>query len=289
MEPLTPVPSGSVGNTILVELLDAIQNRRAVALATIVATDRSVPRRPGSKMLVFADGRTSGTIGGGEMEARVVAEALEALVSGKSRQLIYSLVDAAAGDPGVCGGTVELFLEPHMPQPTVYVIGVGHVGQAVVELALWLGYRVAAWDDRSDLAASVNTATTDVEILSGSIHEALETNPIDEHTMVVMTTRNVGLDVEILPPLQPADGEGGRDDLGTLRGEEARGFALGRTASVVTRRVPGENAWDIQVLLSGLEEEVPNNFRARLVIETGHPKEPRFESQIIGIRMPGRR
>jgi xanthine dehydrogenase accessory factor len=201
MEPLNPVPSGSVGSTILTELLDAVQNRRPVALATIVATDRSVPRRPGSKMLVFADGGISGTIGGGEMEARVVAEALEALVSGKSRQLIYSLVDAAAGDPGVCGGTVELFLEPHMPQPTVYVIGVGHVGQAVVELALWLGYRVAAWDDRSDLAASVDTSTADVDILSGSIHEALKTNPIDEHTMVVMTTRNVGLDVEILPPL----------------------------------------------------------------------------------------
>jgi xanthine dehydrogenase accessory factor len=201
MEPLNPVPSGSVGSTILTELLDAVQNRRAVALATIVATDRSVPRRPGSKMLVFADGGIRGTIGGGEMEARVIAEALEALVSGKSRQLIYSLVDAAAGDPGVCGGTVELFLEPHMPQPTVYVIGVGHVGQAVVELALWLGYRVAAWDDRSDLAASVDTSTADVDILSGSIHEALKTNPIDEHTMVVMTTRNVGLDVEILPPL----------------------------------------------------------------------------------------
>jgi xanthine dehydrogenase accessory factor len=201
MEPLTPVPGASAGSTILTELLEAVQHRRAVALATIVATDRSVPRRAGSKMLVFAGGRTSGTIGGGEMEARVVAEALEVLVSGKSRKLVYSLVDAAAGDPGVCGGTVELFLEPHMPQPTVYVIGVGHVGQAVVELAIWLGYRVAAWDDRSDLAASVDTSTTEVEILSGSIHEALATNPIDEHTMVVMTTRNVGLDVEILPPL----------------------------------------------------------------------------------------
>ena len=53
--------------------------------------------------------------------------------------------------------------------------------------------------------------------------------------------------------------------------------------------INGDNPWDIQVLLSGLEEEVPNNFRARLVIETGHPDEPRFESQITGIRMPGRR
>jgi len=201
VEPLTPVPSGAAGSTILAELLDATQGRRPVALATIIATERSVPRRAGSKMLVFSDGSTSGTIGGGEMEARVVAEALESLTSGTPRHLSYSLVDAAAGDPGVCGGTVELFLEPHMPQSTVYVIGVGHVGQAVVELAQWLGYRVAAWDDRSDLAASMDDTTGDVEVLSGTIRDALAISPIDEHTMVVMTTRNVGLDVEILPPL----------------------------------------------------------------------------------------
>jgi len=173
MEPLTSVSSGADGTAILAELMDAINRRKRVAIATIVATDRSVPRRAGSKMLVFADGSTSGTIGGGEMEARVVTEALETLVFGTPRQLTYSLVDAAAGDPGVCGGTVELFLEPHMPQPTVYVIGIGHVGQAVVELAQWLGYRVVAWDDRSELVESIGDSGNSVEILSGTIEDAL--------------------------------------------------------------------------------------------------------------------
>jgi xanthine dehydrogenase accessory factor len=201
MEPLTPVSGGAGGAAILTQLLDAIDHRKTVAIATIVATDRSVPRRAGSKMLVFADGTTSGTIGGGEMEARVITEALETLASGKPRQLTYSLIDAAAGDPGVCGGAVELFLEPHMPQPTVYVIGIGHVGQAVVELAQWLGYRVAGWDDRSDLVESIGNSASSLEILSGSIEDALEITPIDDQTMVVMTTRNVGLDIEILPPI----------------------------------------------------------------------------------------
>lgn len=201
MESLNPISSGATGNTILAELQSAVEHRTPVVLATIVATHHSVPRRPGSKMLVFTDGTTSGTIGGGEMEARVVAEALDALTAGIPRKLNYSLLDAAAGDPGVCGGTVELFLEPHMPQATVYVIGIGHVGQAVVELAHWLGYRVAAWDDRSDLATALNGSSTGVGVLGGKIEDALATNPIDDHTMVVMTTRNVGLDVEILPPL----------------------------------------------------------------------------------------
>jgi xanthine dehydrogenase accessory factor len=201
MEPLTPVSGGAGGTVILTQLLDAIDRRKTVAVATIVATDRSVPRRAGSKMLVFADGTTSGTIGGGEMEARVVTEALETMASGKPRQLTYSLVDAAAGDPGVCGGAVELFLEPHMPQATVYVIGIGHVGQAVVELAQWLGYRVAAWDDRSDLVESIGASDSSLEVLSGSIEDAVKATPIDDQTMVVMTTRNVSLDIEVLPTL----------------------------------------------------------------------------------------
>jgi xanthine dehydrogenase accessory factor len=201
MGPLNPVPSAAAGPTILAELLNAIDNRQAVALATVVETNRSVPRRAGSKMLVYADSTTSGTIGGGEMEARVVGEALAALTSGKPSQLSYQLVDAAAGDPGVCGGDVQIFVEPHMPQATVYVIGIGHVGHAVVELARWLGYRVVAWDDRADLAATADASISDVEVRTGTIVDALVASPIDEHTMVVMTTRNVGLGVEILPPL----------------------------------------------------------------------------------------
>ncbi len=202
---LTPVPSGTAGISILAKLMIDIERRRPVALATIVATNRSVPRRPGSKMLIYADGSTDGTVGGGEMESRVTAQGVAALADGQTRRLSYSLVDAAAGDPGVCGGEVEIFLEPHMPQTTLYVLGIGHVGQAVVELARWLGYRVAAWDDRPELADSVRESVgvqgSGIEVMSGSIQEALEVTPIDANTLVVMTTRNVSLDVEILPPL----------------------------------------------------------------------------------------
>lgn len=184
--------------TLLQELLAAVQGRRPVVVATVIATSRSVPRRAGSKMLVYGDGSTSGTIGGGEMEARVVAEAESCLADGRSRRLNYSLLDPAAGDPGVCGGDVELYLEPHMPQTTIYVIGIGHVGKAVIELAGWLGYRVIAWDDRDEMLDQVDAAEA---VLSGSLTEALEAHPIDAHTRVVMVTRNTALDVEILPAL----------------------------------------------------------------------------------------
>ena len=134
--------------SLLRQLAETVDTGTAVASATVVDTSRSVPRRAGAKMLVYRDGSIAGTVGGGEMEARVVAEAVAALGDGRCRLLSYRLVDPGRGDPGVCGGDVQIFVEPHMPKPTVIVMGYGHVGRAVAELAHWLGFRVVANDDR---------------------------------------------------------------------------------------------------------------------------------------------
>ena len=104
-------------------------------------------------MLVFADGETIGTVGGGEMEAKAVAEARRAIDQRKPRVVGYELVNPNEGDPGICGGELTLYLEPYMSPHTVYVIGCGHVGAAVIDLAHWLGYRTIAIDDRPDLVS----------------------------------------------------------------------------------------------------------------------------------------
>ncbi len=184
--------------SILAELLACVERREPVVLATVIGSKNSVPRRPGSKMLVFADGSTSGTVGGGEMEGRVVAESLETMDAARPRRINCSLLDPGTGDPGVCGGEVELYLEPHMPQSTIFVVGAGHVGQAVTELAIWLQYRVVVWDDRVELVDEISGAD---EVLTGSIAEAVGASPIDEHTRIIMVTRNVALDLEVLPVL----------------------------------------------------------------------------------------
>jgi len=189
-----------VAELILRELLDAIAEGEPVALATVVATRRSVPRHAGTKMLVYGDGRQSGTIGGGEMEARVVTEAVASLADGRTRVLDYQLVEPTSGDPGVCGGEVQIYLEPHMPAPTITVIGCGHVGRAVADLAHWLGYRVVATDDRPELATSELMPHADV-VIGGPLTDALAQAPVTADTHVVVVTRNVDLDVEILPAL----------------------------------------------------------------------------------------
>jgi len=183
---------------IVRELAAAVAAGLPVVVATVIETDRSVPRRPGSSMLIFGDGRQSGSIGGGEMEARVVEEANAAFAGRRPRTLDFELVDPASGDPGVCGGTVTIYLEPHVATETVYVFGCGHVGRAVIDLAHWLGYRVVAVDDRSELANVENLPNADA-VIAGSIHDAIATEPITEETWVVVVTRNAKLDLEIVP------------------------------------------------------------------------------------------
>jgi xanthine dehydrogenase accessory factor len=189
-----------MGEGLIASLLAASASGRAAVLATVVATDRSVPRRPGSKMVVFADGSTEGTIGGGQMEARVIAEAIAALADRKTRLLTYELVDPSSGDPGVCGGAATIYLEPYMPTATIFVIGCGHVGKAVVELAHWMGFRVVAYDDRAELVTDDAMPLADVR-LTGTFADALSHGPITTETHVVLVTRNVAVDLELLPTL----------------------------------------------------------------------------------------
>jgi xanthine dehydrogenase accessory factor len=191
---------GTSQRQLLAAVSAAVDAGETVCVATVVQTSRSVPRRAGSKMLVYADGRAIGTIGGGEMESRVVRAALEAIADRSTRLCTYQLVDPSTGDPGVCGGEATISLEPFMPTPTVYVVGCGHVGKSVVELAHWMGFRVIATDDRPDLATSSELPLADGTV-SGHITEALKQFPITAETHVVVVTRNMAIDLELLPHL----------------------------------------------------------------------------------------
>ena len=185
---------------LLDEMSAAVSARRPVVLATIVATRRSVPRHAGTKMLVYAADDQSGTIGGGELEARVIEDALDVLRTGRTRLETYALVDPGRGDPGVCGGELTVYLEPYMPPHTVFVIGIGHVGQAVVDLAHWLGYRTIATDDRPDRVDEKTVPNAD-ERIAGSVAEALAATPVTEDTSIVLVSRSVDVDVDAVPQL----------------------------------------------------------------------------------------
>lgn len=186
------------------QILKAQQNHQTFALCTIVRSEGSTPRRVGSKMLVFPDGQIEGTIGGGEMESLVIEAAQQAILAGKAGTMDYALVDPARGDPGVCGGTVTIFIEPIYPEPTIVVVGMGHVGQAVLKLARFAGFRAVAVDDRPDFANADVLPDAD-DVVCVSMKQLAEQAPTHRKCYFVLTTRNILVDIDALPALIAQD------------------------------------------------------------------------------------
>jgi len=183
------------------QLVAALQTaHEAGAICTIIETSGSTPRHVGSKMLVYEDGHFLGTVGGGEVETRVIQEALAAIGDGKSRRLEYNMVNPQRGDPGVCGGTLEVYVEPILPEPLLVVIGGGHVGKAVVHLAKWLGFRVAVSDDRPEFCNKEANPDAD-EFFPVAMADLPNHLKFNKRTYLVLTTRGAVVDIEGLPSL----------------------------------------------------------------------------------------
>jgi len=185
-------------------LTDLEKNNQAASLCTVVKSEGSTPRHVGSKMLVYPNGTFIGTVGGGELENRVIKAALESLTSFESKTLSYTMADPARGDPGVCGGQVEVFVEPILPAATLVVIGAGHVGKAVVHLAKWLGFRVAVSDDRTEFCNPDSLPGADEyhPVEMGKLAESLR---ITNRTYLVVTSRGSNVDALGLPSLLESD------------------------------------------------------------------------------------
>ncbi len=171
------------------------------ALCTIVRASGSVPRHAGSKALVAGDGTIiAGTVGGGEIESRVIVEAGQALRDGQPRLLTCQLPAPPGNDPSVSGGEVEVFVEPLLPAPTLVIIGAGHVARALAHLARWAGFRVVVTDDRPDLCSPTAIPDAD-EHLAGPPLEQLERIAWTPFTCVALLTRSSAIDVSVLPAL----------------------------------------------------------------------------------------
>jgi xanthine dehydrogenase accessory factor len=187
-------------SSIYEAILEAERSGQPAALATVIRARGSVPRHETSKMLVFADGRIVGTVGGGELENRTIEEARQVAREGTARAITHALVDPSRGDAGVCGGEVEVFIEPITPPATLLIVGAGHVGRSLAHLAHWMGYRVVVADDRAELCTRDFIPDAD-EFVIGPMKEALGKIRVDHQTYVACVTRGYLFDVDALPTL----------------------------------------------------------------------------------------
>jgi xanthine dehydrogenase accessory factor len=181
------------------------------ALATIVQVRGSIPSYESAKLLVREDGSMIGTVGGGCVEAEVWNAAREVIETEKPRHLSFNLGQDAAYDNGlICGGQLDIFVEPVIPPPRAFIFGAGHISKSLSKLAGLVGFATTIIDDRDAFANRERFPEAD-EVFAGEYEDIFAKLPINETSYLIIVTR------------------GHRDDMRVLRmavGTEARYIAM---------------------------------------------------------------
>lgn len=174
------------------EIAESLAARKPLVAATVVRDSGSVPRRTGAKMLVHADGRTRGSVGGGLFEALIVRDALSALACQQSLTRAYSFNPEGASPQAfgaVCGGRAEVFLEVIMPPDRLLIVGGGHCGRALARMASLLDFSIIVADDREEYVRPEDFAFPNItQVLRlAADYEGLPTP--DENTYVALVSK----------------------------------------------------------------------------------------------------
>jgi xanthine dehydrogenase accessory factor len=180
------------------EIVKLRQSGRRGAVATIVNVRGSIPSFETAKMLVRDDGSISGTIGGGCVEAEVWQAAREVMESEKPRSLSFNLNQNPKYDSGlVCGGTVEIFVEPILPQAVLYIFGAGHVSVNLYRAARNAGFEVSVIDDRETYANRERFPDAK-EVIAEDFEKAFSQIVPNESSYIVIVTRGHRDDMRVL-------------------------------------------------------------------------------------------
>lgn len=190
---------------VFAALTEALDRGEEAALVTIVSAQGSTPQRVGAKMLVYADGRTVGTIGGGCYENDAFWKAKDAIQSRKPQLVKYDLTDDFAEESGlICGGSMQVYIEPLEATPRLYVIGAGHVGYHLARLAHTIGFAIHVLDDREKFANAERFPDAEA-VTVDAIPEWLHTASFPANAYVVVVTRGHTHDLDAMRALAARD------------------------------------------------------------------------------------
>ena len=170
---------------VLEELVRLRRSGQKAALATIVTVNGSIPSYESAKLLVREDGSMIGTVGGGCVEAEVWAAAREVIQTEKPRKMSFNLAGDALYDNGlICGGQLEIFIEPILPVQTVYIFGAGHVSLSLSKAARLAGFRTVVVDNRENFANRERFPEAD-EVYAEEFEEVFSKLPVTDRKSVV--------------------------------------------------------------------------------------------------------
>jgi xanthine dehydrogenase accessory factor len=175
------------------EIEKATRSDLRSALCTIVSVRGSAPRSAGARMIVYEDGSIRGTIGGGNLEKKVMEQAFQQIRKESPalfrHDLLYQL--------GMCcGGTVEVFIEPIERIKRLYIFGAGHTGIALANLAAGYDFETFVMDDRDEYIRNIEIEGVDK--LCGHHAQLLPSLPFNERTYIMIMTYDHAFDRDIL-------------------------------------------------------------------------------------------
>ena len=189
-----------LNSQVLTEMKQAVDQGTPAVLAIVIKHTGSSPGKTGFKALIFLN-RIVGTVGGGSVEGKVIAQARTMLTeSDPQPETLEFIMDNTAQDPGpVCGGTVQIYLEPIGFAPRVYVFGAGHVSYALADLLPKLGFRLIIIDDRKEFANPTRFPMAE-KIVTAPLKDALTEihKELTARDYIVIITRGHLFDEEIL-------------------------------------------------------------------------------------------
>ncbi len=180
------------------ELVRLRRSGQKAALATIVAVQGSIPSYESAKLLVREDGSMVGTVGGGCVEAEVWAAAREVIRTEKPRKMSFNLAGDALYDNGlICGGQLDVFIEPVLPVQTAYIFGAGHVSLSLSKAASLAGFNTVIVDNRETFANRERFPEAD-EVYAGEFEEVFPKLPVNDSSYLVIVTRGHKDDMRVL-------------------------------------------------------------------------------------------
>ncbi|MBL8295040.1 MAG: XdhC family protein, partial [Bryobacterales bacterium] len=180
------------------EIVRLRKSGQKCALATIVQVNGSIPSYESAKLLVREDGSMAGTVGGGCVEAEVWNAAREVIETEQPKHLTFSLGQDAAYDNGlICGGQLNVFVEPITPQPRAFIFGAGHISKSLSKVANLAGFATVVVDDRETFANRDRFPEAE-EVFSGEYEAIFPTLTVNHSSYLIIVTRGHRDDMRVL-------------------------------------------------------------------------------------------
>ena len=179
------------------ELVNITSKGEQAVLATVISSRGSAPRKAGAKMLIKRDGTFIGTVGGGGVEQQVRQKAIEVMNSGEPQIMHFDLSGSGEKAAMICGGQMDVFLEPILSPETLYLFGAGHISQSTAAIGKMLGFRVVIIDPRPEYNNIDRFPDADLLIVE-EYDSAFPKLDVDENSYIVIYTTGHVLDEQCL-------------------------------------------------------------------------------------------